>query len=172
MSEIVRKNFKLRPFRPDDALAFTGAINNDTIARDTTIRLPWSLDSVNWWIDFIIKAGREVPPTEAHFVIEINGELAGSVGIINVYTHRAEIGYWLMNKHFGNGIMTEVVGIVSDYAFKQMGLKRVFAPILTHNKASARVLEKNGFKLEGTLRNYYFKNGKYIDALSYSKVTN
>jgi len=170
MTEITTSRFKLRPFATTDSLAFTNKINTKTIARDTTIPLPWGYDNVCWWIAFITKAANERPPSELHFVIEIDGEMAGSIGYINVVGHRGELGYWLEDKYFGQGIMTEVVGVVTDHLAKKLNVKRIFAPILPHNKASSRVLEKNGFLFEGTLKKYYYKDSKYIDALCYAKT--
>lgn len=170
MVEITSDTFKLRPFRLEDAEEFFLGINTQTIARDTTIPLPWDFDSIKWWIGFINDAALRFPITELHFVIEVDGRLAGSIGIINIDVHKAEIGYWLKDEYAGKGIMTTAVALVTDHALQKMNLKRLFAPVLTHNKASAKVLKKNGFIMEGTLRNFYLKDGKYIDALCYAKV--
>lgn len=170
MVEIVSDKFKLRPFKDEDAHAFSVGINTKQIDRDTTIPLPWDYDSVRWWIGYITDAATRKPMPELHFVIEIDGRLAGSIGIINIDGHKAEIGYWLKEEHAGSGIMTKVVELISNHAFKKMNLKRLFAPVITHNKGSARVLEKNGFEKEGTLRKYYLKHGKLVDAYCYSKV--
>ena len=172
MVEISGSNFKLRPFNSQDTKIFHLGINSQRIATDTTIPLPWALDSVMWWIGFINEAAKQMPVTELHFVVEVDGKLAGSIGIINIDGHKAEIGYWIKAEHAGKGIMTEVIGLVSDYAFKKLNLKRLFAPVLTHNKSSAKVLEKNGFAMEGVLKSFYLKEGKYIDAWCYAKVEN
>ena len=95
MQELKTDLFKLRSFRNEDAEAFHLAINTQSIARDTTIIIPWSLDNIRWWIGFINDAAAKRPLTEQHFIIEIEGELAGSIGIINIEGHKGEIGYWL-----------------------------------------------------------------------------
>jgi RimJ/RimL family protein N-acetyltransferase len=166
----MKPTFIFRDFKPSDATAFTAGLNTATIARDTTIELPWSFDSISWWISFITDAAKRDPISERHFVIEVDGQLSGSIGIINIDGHRGEIGYWLLDSCKGQGIMTEAVGEMVTYCFEDLGLMRIFAPILPHNKASARVVEKNGFELEGILKKYYKKNGKYVDALCYAKV--
>jgi ribosomal-protein-alanine N-acetyltransferase len=168
--EIVKDKFKMRPFAASDAMAFVAGLNNETVARDTTIELPWGLESAQWWISFITDAALKKPVPEQHFVIEIDGMLAGSIGLINIDGHKGEIGYWLLDSYAGKGIMTEVVAEMVKFGLDELGLVRIFAPVLSHNKASGRVLEKNGFELEGTLRKFYNKKGKYIDALCYAKV--
>ena len=170
MVEIVTEKFKLRPLNQADAEVFHLGINTRQIAEDTTIPTPWELNSIKWWIDYINNAALQIPIRELHFAIEVENMLAGSVGIINIDGHKAEIGYWLKENYAGRGIMSEVIDIVANYAFEKMNLKRLFAPILPHNKASGRVLEKNGFIIEGVLRKYYFKDGKYVDAICYAKI--
>jgi len=168
--EINKEKFKLRPFRKSDAEVFHLGINSQRIADYTTIPIPWGLENISWWIGFITDAATQTPLPEIHFVIEIEGRFAGSIGIINIDGHKCEIGYWVVEEYAGKGIMTEVIEVVSDYAFKKLKLKRLFAPVLPHNKASARALEKNGFQMEGVLKSFYFKDGEYIDALCYAKV--
>lgn len=160
----------MRPFKSSDAMAFVSGLNTKTIANDTTIELPCTMDGANWWIAFILDAEKKKPIPEKHFVIDIDGTLVGSIGIINIDKHKGELGYWLADKHFGKGIMTKAIKEMVSYCTKEIGLKRIFAPVLPHNKASARVLEKNGFELEGILKKYYRKDGKYIDALCYAYV--
>ena len=63
--------------------------------------------------------------------------------------------------------MTDVVRAYVDYAFRELKLKRLTAHTFAFNLASARVLEKNGFKLEGRLRKHLLKDGKLIDARFY-----
>ena len=170
MVEITKENFNMRPFKSSDAMAFVSGLNTKTIANDTTIELPCTMDGANWWIAFILDAEKKKPIPEKHFVIDIDGTLVGSIGIINIDKHKGELGYWLADKHFGKGIMTKAIKEMVSYCTKEIGLKRIFAPVLPHNKASARVLEKNGFELEGILKKYYRKDGKYIDALCYAYV--
>lgn len=170
MVEIFAADFRLRPFTQQDADQFFHSINTPRISRDTTIPLPWDYATVEWWIDFIRTAAARSPVTEVHFVIDIGGQLAGSVGIINIDGHKCEIGYWIDEKYEGKGIMTKVIALVTNYALRNLNMKRIFAPILPHNKGSARVLEKNGYEMEGILRNFYLKDGNYTDALCYAKV--
>jgi RimJ/RimL family protein N-acetyltransferase len=76
----------------------------------------------------------------------------------------------LGRKYWGQGIMTEAVKLVTKYAFEKLGLKRVYANVFWGNKQSARVLEKNGFKLEGRLKKYAKKGNKFLDAILFAKV--
>lgn len=170
MVALTKARYKLRAFKPEDAATLSAELCTKSIQDNMTMETPWTLEKASWWISFIDDMATKTPLQELHFAIEIDGYLAGSIGLINIIGHRCEIGYWLSSKHRNIGIITEAIGEVVAKAPAKLGLKRIFAPILPYNKASARVLEKNGFELEGILKKYYFKNGKYIDAYCYAWV--
>lgn len=171
MAEIlVKQKYKLRSFSQDDILPIITNINSKIIERDTTLQLPWTAVTTSWWVDFINSAELQTPMSEFHRVIEVNGKIAGAVGVINIRDHKGEIGYWMADKYSGQGIMSQVISEFVNVVFKELKLVRIFAPVLPHNKASCRVLEKNGFEFEGVLRKFYEKDGKFVDALGYSLV--
>jgi len=65
---------------------------------------------------------------------------------------RAEIGYGLARRHWGQGFMHEALTAVVEYAFGPLGLRRLEADTDPRNLASLRTLERLGFKREGLLR--------------------
>jgi RimJ/RimL family protein N-acetyltransferase len=102
-----------------------------------------------------------------------HGSLIGGLGLVNgeaFASHRAEIGYWLGKPHWGGGIMTAVVRRICDIAFAEFGLVKITAHVFSDNVASARVLEKCGFQLEGLLRKHYLKDLKFFDSRLFSLV--
>ena len=64
---------------------------------------------------------------------------------------------------WGKGYGTQATMLALYYAFYELGLERVEATQLLTNRASIRVNEKCGFKIEGTLRHAAFKNGQFVD---------
>ena len=108
-----------------------------------------------------------------HFCIDIDGAAAGGIGLRpgeDVHRHTAEFGYWLGEEFWGQGLMSEVVPAFVDYCFKEFSLHRIFAMPHSNNPASARVLEKAGFVLEGRLRKNVVKDGQVLDSLLYAKT--
>ena len=108
-----------------------------------------------------------------HFCIDINEEAVGGIGLRpgeDVHRRTAEFGYWLAEKFWGQGIMSEVVPAFVDYCFKEFSLNRIFAMPHSNNAASARVLEKAGFTFEGRLRKNVIKDGQILDSLVYAKT--
>jgi len=79
-----------------------------------------------------------------------------------------EIGYSLVPSERGKGYGTEAVGIMVDFLFLSKSIERVQACTDARNVASQRVLEKAGFKREGTMRKYLFIRGEWRDAYLYS----
>ena len=95
----------------------------------------------------------------------------GSVGLTlrdADYRHSAEIGYWLGRPFWGRGIATTAVKAITTYAFETLGLTRLEAHIFARNQASARVLEKAGYRREGYLRNASMKEGEELDNVLYA----
>jgi RimJ/RimL family protein N-acetyltransferase len=79
-----------------------------------------------------------------------------------------EIHYWLVQNERNKGYGTEAVQLMVDYLFLSKELVRIQAIVDVRNKASQRVLEKAGFKREGTIRNCYFNRGAWRDYYLYS----
>ena len=98
-------------------------------------------------------------------VLKDTGESIGTVGFHNWdrANHIAEIGYDLSAAHWGKGIMTEVLGQVLDFGFKEMQLNRVQAFVHLQNAGSYQVLRKQGFVAEGVIREKHLFRGKYYD---------
>jgi [ribosomal protein S5]-alanine N-acetyltransferase len=80
---------------------------------------------------------------------------------------RAEIGFALARSHWGSGFASEAVRAVIHFAFEEIGLHRIEADPDPANRTSIALLEKQGFKYEGLLRERYFLNGQPMDAAYY-----
>jgi ribosomal-protein-alanine N-acetyltransferase len=73
----------------------------------------------------------------------------------------AELGYDLARAYWGRGLMAEALGAMLGFGFARMGLHRVEAEVMPENRASARLLERLGFRCEGTLRGRGFWKGSH-----------
>lgn len=105
------------------------------------------------------------------FAIEVEGNAAGAIGIhpqTDIHEKNAELGYWLAEPYWGQGIMTRAVRQMVDYAFQTFPVNRIFARPFGTNLASQRVLIKAGFTLEGSFAKTIWKKGEFIDELIYA----
>ncbi|MFC4231639.1 GNAT family N-acetyltransferase [Parasediminibacterium paludis] len=120
------------------------------------------------WLEKTIDASPIV-----NLAIDIDGQAIGGIGLIlnsDVYVMSAEIGYWLGEPFWGQGIATEAVRQMVDYTFYYYDIVRLYAEVFEINKASMRVLEKNGFYLEGVRRKAVLKNGVLMDDYIWVKL--
>jgi RimJ/RimL family protein N-acetyltransferase len=108
------------------------------------------------------------------FAIEFEGRVAGGIGYTlyeDVERIGAEVGYWLGVEFWGRGIATAAVRALTRHAFAaHPELRRLWAVPYATNPASARVLEKAGYRLEGTLRQSAIKEGRVLDQWMYAIV--
>lgn len=110
---------------------------------------------------------------QVNLAIEVDGRLAGGIGLIlngDVYIKSAEVGYWLGEEFWGRGYATEALRQMTEYAFYYFDLVRLYAEVFEHNKSSMRVLEKNGYYLEGVRRKSVFKNNLLMDDYIWVKL--
>ena len=88
----------------------------------------------------------------------------------DVESQSGEVGYWLGEPFWGQGIATAAVRAFVEYVFATFDLVRLDACLYEWNPASARVLEKAGFTFEARLKSAVFKDGQLIDTLLYALV--
>jgi len=79
-----------------------------------------------------------------------------------------ELGYWVAEPLWGQGIAVEACRAVMGYAFAALEPVRMQARVIAGNAASSRVLDKLGFRYEGTLRSALLRRGSFEDVLMYS----
>ncbi len=159
----------IRPLRTTDAEAVTRHVSAWSVARNlAAVPHPYHLSMAEEWL--AVQCARTPP---MHFAIAIDDEPVGVIGLereSGICSHCAEIGYWLGESFWGRGIMSEAVVALTEWAFAEAGLVRLRAGVFARNPASARVLEKAGYQLEGRSQARYFREGEYIDSLLYAKV--
>ena len=166
----VREGIYLSGVTPADKPALLEHLQERAIYETTmNIPYPYSGADADWWIKKRIEHTRQ-QGKEVTFAIREAGKLIGVVSADSLEvgtTHRAEIGYWLARPRWGRGVMTDAVRAFVNYAFAELDVLRLTAHVLEFNIASARVLEKNGFILEGRLRKHFRKNGQLVDGRVY-----
>jgi [ribosomal protein S5]-alanine N-acetyltransferase len=98
--------------------------------------------------------------------IEMEGEAVGGIGIHHledIYRGTAEIGYWLSEKYWGRGIVSDAISALLPVVFANPDILRIQAGVFSDNPGSMRVLEKNGFILEAIHKKAITKQGRVLD---------
>ena len=170
--EILNKScFILREWRLSDKESLAENANNINIwncVRDYFPH-PYTVKDGEEFIAMVTE--RPKPPVD--FAIEIEGVAVGGVGIVlkpDVERIGAEIGYWLGEKYWNRGVMTDVIKKMADYSFANFHIQKLFATVFDFNIASQRVLEKAGFEKEAVLKQTAIKNGIIIDLHYYGLI--
>lgn len=108
----------------------------------------------------------------AYFIFhKKSGALLGGITIGNIrygVSQSAQIGYWMGERHAGQGHMFGALNLAIPYIFSSLQLHRIEAACIPDNTRSIRLLEKVGFRQEGYLREYLKINGEWRDHVMFS----
>ncbi len=160
--------FKLRPWEISDLDSLVKYANNWQIAKNMTDGFPFPY-SENNGKSFIEFATKDSP---IHiFAIDIDGQAVGGIGIhpqADIHRRNAELGYWLAESFWGQGIISSAVKQTIDFAFATYDIDRVFARPFGTNIPSQKILEKNNFSIEGKFEKVLIKDGILLDELVYA----
>ena len=162
-------NFELRELQLSDAASLAENANNINIWNNVRDYFPhpYSEKDGEQFIEMCLNK----PNPAIDFAIVVDGKAVGGIGIVpqkDVERIGAEIGYWIGEKYWSKGIMTKAVKEMTEYAFFNFPLHKIYAPIFDFNIASQKVLQKAGFEREGILKQAAIKNDKIIDLHYYS----
>lgn len=161
---------KIRKWNLSDASDLANALSNKKIQDNLRDGLPYPYTEKDG-SDFISAMLSADDNETFAFAITVDDKVIGSIGVFrqsNIHRQTAELGYYIAEDYWGKGIMTEIVKQTCKCVFEKSDIIRIYAEPFAHNIASCRVLEKAGFKYEGTLRSNAVKNGKIIDMKLYS----
>ncbi len=131
---------------------------------------PYTEADADWWLKMV--EGHDGKDGIFRSV-SVDGMIVGNISVeqkSDVYRKDAEIGYLLITEKWSQGIMTEAVGQICDIAFSSLDIIRITGLVYEPNSGSRRVLEKNGFLLEGTMKNAVVKEGRVYDLCVYGKL--
>ena len=160
----------VRSWKWSDVEAIVRHANNRNVWINLRDRFPYpyTASDARRWLESVV--GFQPEP---NFAIAVGDEAVGGIGFsiqYDVARRSAEIGYWLGEEVWGRGIATDALLAVTDYAFANFDLCRLYANVFAWNPASARVLEKAGYSFEGRLKRSVTKDGQTIDQLMYAII--
>jgi RimJ/RimL family protein N-acetyltransferase len=158
---------RIRGWRSGDERSIVEHANDYDVWRNLRDRFPhpYTQKDADSWVRY---ASSQV---ETNLAIAVDGAAVGSIGFElreDVERISAEIGYWLGQQYWGRGIVTAALKAATSFAMKRFVLSRIYALPFADNAASIRVLEKAGYRLEGTLRRSAIKEGVIKDQLLYA----
>lgn len=164
MIETVR--LRLRSLLPEDANSIQTLASDRAIA-DTTISIPHPYPDGEAARYISKKIQEQKKDLGVTFTIKLksNTKLIGMIALRDIEREHsvAELSYWLAVSAWGKGYMSEAIKPVLRFGFENLSLNRIYACHMARNPASGKVLQKNGFQLEGLLRQRVKKWGVFED---------
>ena len=112
---------------------------------------PYTEADAEWWLGMVAGSDGKEGVWRA---IVVDEQIVGSISV-----------FW------SQGIGTEAVRQICGIAFRELMLERIIGEVFPENLASARVLEKNGFRLEETKVGAVVKGGKAMDVITYFRMS-
>ena len=97
---------------------------------------------------------------------------AGGLNDRSKANKKAEIGFWLLKEHWGSGYMTEVMPIILNHPFDNIGLHRIEGFVDPMNVNCKKALAKLNFAHEETMQDCEFKDGAFISLDIFAKLKN
>jgi ribosomal-protein-alanine N-acetyltransferase len=167
--ELDFEGYKLRAFRKKDADDLYKCLCDPNVTELTSFELN-SVDQITKLIKASNTKFRNKYGINWAIVDKKTDRVIGFYGLmwIDPYNSRTEVGFILAKEYWNRGITTKVLKRILELVFSELGINSVEATAMVGNNASARVLEKCGFKKEGTLRELRYCRGKYHDFWKFS----
>ncbi|GAA0590966.1 spermidine N1-acetyltransferase [Virgibacillus siamensis] len=101
------------------------------------------------------------------FILALDNEKIGYVGLFDMEErHRnAEFGIMIDPEFQGNGYAGKATKLALEYGFQQLNLHKIFLFVAKKNEKAIHIYEKIGFQIEGELKEHFFVDGTYHDAV-------
>ena len=167
-------NCALRKWRLSDAKDLATALNNEKILNNLRdgLPFPYTEKDAAEYISAMLSADEN---STFAYAVTVDDRAVGSIGAFrqsNIHCKTAELGYYLAEEYWGQGIMTAAIRQLCDILFTTTDILRIYAEPFSYNTGSRRALEKAGFCYEGTMKHNAVKNGKVLDMALYSRTRN
>lgn len=155
----------LRRVERDD-VEMVMAFNSDAASLAHVPRDPFTeMEQAADWIAGFDKGYAERRGVWWTFTLGDTGEAIGYGGLFGIdhACRKAEIGYGLLPDRWGRGFGGEAAWAMTEFGIRSLGLHRIFGKVEPDNPASARILQKLGYRREGVLRHDAFARGRFFD---------
>jgi putative acetyltransferase len=163
-----KSSLRVRRAEPSDAEAIYEIYQNPRAVAGT-FQIPFP--SLEEW-----KKRFSQPPDGAYFLVAIAEDKV--IGILGLHTapaqprrrHAASLGIAVHDGWHGKGAGTALVAAAVDLADNWLNLRRLELEVYTDNEPAVRLYKRHGFVIEGTLKDFAFRNGAYVDAFTMARL--
>lgn len=129
---------------------------------------PYTEEDAVFWMNFVLQGFKSGERFVFAITLKESGEFIGAIGLHPNGRHdTAELGYWLGEPFWGQGLMTEAVTAVLRFGFEERKLNKIYATHFATNPASGKVMAANGMIKEGELAEQYKVDDAYQSVSCY-----
>lgn len=167
--QITTNRLTLRKVQADDIPFLIKYANNKAISGNIlNVPHPYGEEDAIFWINFVLQGFKNKERFVFAIISRENNEFVGAIGLHLGGKHdTAEMGYWIGEPFWSQGIMTEAVKAVLKFGFEELGLNKIYATHFTDNMASGKVMVNNGMVKEGELKDHYKVDDIYKSVIQY-----
>ena len=161
-------NFTIRRAEPEDYKSMHQIFTNPKVIWGT-LQLPFP--SAELWR----KRFAEPPEGTFNLLVCVEDEIVGQLGLHTFPNHprrrhAGQIGMAVRDDWHGKGAGSALMGAAIDLADKWLNLRRLELDVYTDNEPAIRLYKKFGFLIEGTLVNYAYRDGQYVDTYTMARL--
>ncbi|MDE2902576.1 MAG: GNAT family protein [Chloroflexota bacterium] len=156
----------LRPFEITDVDDVRAYAADPDVSRFRPLPDPYTRNDA---LEFVKRQIQTDWSTDAEFAIVFGHRVVGGLSLhVSPEHERAELGYLLGRRWWGQGLATEAARAVVDWGFQRFNLYKVYARAHVDNSRSWRVMEKLGMSREGVLRGHWKMREEHVDLVYYA----
>lgn len=161
-----------KPLSIEDVAKIHEYASDVEVSRFIGWRLMESLEETGEFVEAMIKREEAGTHMYASVVLKATQVVIGTVMLFDFdrEANQAEVGYVFHKSYWGKGHGTKSIALLTDFALDTLKLHKLHASVVDLNIGSSRILEKNGYVLEGRLKDHFFIENNYYDSLLYGKI--
>ncbi|MCL4334939.1 MAG: GNAT family N-acetyltransferase [Candidatus Thermoplasmatota archaeon] len=106
------------------------------------------------------------------FIIRSEGRIVGIIGLSDIDSEdmNAHVGYWIGKAYWNHGYASDALSVICNYADHVLHLRKLYTRVLEFNLRSLRVLMKNGFVVEGFIRDCFRMDNRFYSMFDVSRL--
>lgn len=172
MTDLEGSSVRLRPLVADDYSTIFAWYNDPEVVAPFD---RFSVDTLESFVSTVEAAPVDKTSLAPRYVVE-RRETPGPIGFVGHYLAHPVLEYvdvWYVlgdRAARGKGYGREAVGLLVDHLYASTSVERIGATCDVENAASYRLVERLGFRREGTLRSALFHHGRWHDVFVYGVI--
>lgn len=163
---LIGERIYLRPLEREDAAIFVPWVNDQEITRNLVLYRPMNRDGEE---EFIARASKDHGGMVFGIALKKGDRLIGNTGFHALHTKDRHAGFGILigeKSEWDRGYGTEATRLMIRYGFGTLNLNRIWLHVYEYNERGRRAYENAGFRVEGTLRQHSYRDGRYWDVVT------